>query len=57
MCATCGCMQPENAHGDKRNILVSDFRASALKTRVAPGSEGAALRNTRKTLAVARKSK
>jgi hypothetical protein len=50
-------MQPENAHGDKRNILVSDFRASALKTRVAPGSEGAALRNTRKTLAVARKRK
>jgi hypothetical protein len=55
MCATCGCGQPENKHGDSRNITVSEFRASSTATKVAPGSHGKALRNTKKTLKMRRK--
>lgn len=55
MCATCGCLQPENPHGDKRNILVSQLKASASDTKVAPGNVATALRNVRRTLKVARK--
>lgn len=55
MCATCGCLQPENQHGDKRNITVSELKDSALKTRVSPKSMSVALRNVRRTLKVARR--
>jgi hypothetical protein len=50
-------MQPENKHGDARNITVSEFRDAALVTRVAPKSHSKALSNTRRTLKVARKRK
>src|SRR5258707_90472 len=56
-CATCGCLQPENAHGDKNNILVSQLKTSATKTRVAPGNMATALRNVRRTLKVAGRRK
>lgn len=55
MCATCGCLQPENPHGDSRNILVSQLKTSATKTDVAPGSVATAMRNVRRTLKVARR--
>jgi hypothetical protein len=31
MCSHCGCGQPENQHGDSRNLTVSQLR-SAMKT-------------------------
>ncbi len=52
MCLTCGCLEPENKHGDSRNILVSDLKASATKTKVAPGSVKKAMRNAKRTLKV-----
>lgn len=57
MCATCGCLQPENQHGDRRNITVSEVRTSAERTRVAPGNVSVALRNVRRTLRVARRKR
>jgi hypothetical protein len=48
-------MRPEDKHGDDRNITVSELRAASTKTRVAPGSTSAAMRNVRKTLKVARR--
>lgn len=29
MCITCGCDQPEENHGDPRNITLSQFRQAA----------------------------
>ena len=55
MCATCGCLQPENQHGDSRNITVSQLKASAHHTRVSPKSMPTAMRNVRRTLKVARR--
>ena len=46
-------MEPQNKHGDRRNISVSDFKDSSTKTAVAPGSVSAAMRNARQTLKVA----
>jgi len=43
-------MQPENKHGDSRNITVSEFHASAMATKVAPRSIAKALKNTRRTM-------
>ena len=54
-CATCGCLEPANKHGDRRNITVSELKDSALKTRVSPKSMSTALRNVRRTLKVARR--
>jgi hypothetical protein len=48
-------MQPENAHGDSRNIRVSDLKVASTKTDVAPGSVATAMRNVRRTLKVARR--
>ena len=55
MCCTCGCMQPENKHGDDRNILCSEFIAAATQTPQAPGSTKQALKNVKKTLKLVRK--
>ena len=55
MCATCGCLEPENKHGDNRNITVSELKTSALKTRVAPKHMPTAIRNVKRTLRVARR--
>lgn len=55
MCATCGCMQPENKHGDARNITVSEFKASAFATKVAPKSYSKALTNTKRTVKARRR--
>lgn len=45
-------MQPENKHGDDRNITVSEFKAASKSTRVAPGTTKKALGNMTKTLAM-----
>lgn len=29
MCLTCGCMQPNNDHGDPKHLLKKDLEASA----------------------------
>jgi hypothetical protein len=50
ICATCGCGEAENKHGDKSNITVAEFKASAMSTKVAPGSIAKALSNTRRTI-------
>jgi hypothetical protein len=55
MCATCGCLEPENKHGDERNITVSELKTSATKTKAAPKSMPAAMRNIRRTLKVAKR--
>ena len=57
MCATCGCLQPENKHGDSRNITVSELKTSAHNTAVAPKHTATAMRNVRRTLRVARRRK
>jgi hypothetical protein len=57
MCATCGCLQPENKHGDERNITVSELKASAHDTRVSPKHTATAMRNVKRTLRVARRKK
>ena len=28
MCLTCGCMRPEDTHGDNRNLVYDDIKAS-----------------------------
>lgn len=43
-------MEAENKHGDARNITVSEFKAAAMATKVAPRSTAKALNNTRRTL-------
>lgn len=56
-CATCGCLQPENRHGDDRNITVSELKTSAHDTAVAPKHTATAMRNVKRTLRVARRRK
>lgn len=52
MCATCGCLQPENKHGQDENITISELKSSAFDTRVSPKSMPTAMRNIRRTLKV-----
>lgn len=36
MCANCGCKQPEDKHGDERNILWSQIEAAAKAADQSP---------------------
>jgi hypothetical protein len=53
VCGTCPCGQPENKHGDERNITVSEFLAASYETKVAPGSAQQALRNMKRAIRIA----
>lgn len=36
MCMSCGCMQPNNDHGDQRNITMNDLEQSAQAANITP---------------------
>ena len=36
MCMSCGCMQPDNDHGDKRNITRDQLNQAAQAANITP---------------------
>jgi hypothetical protein len=46
MCINCGCDQPENRHGDQRNITVSDARRAMRTEAHLTGENAGSVRKT-----------
>jgi hypothetical protein len=47
MCMSCGCGEPYESHGDKRNIIYADLKKAGDASRI---SVKEAVRNIEKTL-------
>jgi len=47
MCMSCGCGEPHERHGDKRNIVYADLKAAGAASKI---SVKEAVQNIHKTL-------
>jgi prepilin-type processing-associated H-X9-DG protein len=47
MCMSCGCGEPHERHGDKRNIVYADLKAAGAASKI---SVKEAVQNIQKTL-------
>jgi hypothetical protein len=46
MCLSCGCYQPDNDHGDNRNITMADLNAAAEAVSIPPGQAASNIADT-----------